>query len=52
MQDTIATGTTLTINGVHLTVHAFDGHEYEIWSTRGPGVWFASPAQLRAALAG
>lgn len=43
-------GTEFVVGGVTLRVHAYTPqYGYEIRSVGGPGVWFATGAQLRAA---
>lgn len=43
-------GQTIIAKGVELTIHAFDGQEYELRSVRTCGVWFATPEQLQNVL--
>lgn len=43
-------GQTIIAKGVELTIHAFDGQEYELRSVRTCGVWFATPEQISAVL--
>lgn len=45
-------GKTFTHNGIELVVKEIFGSGAILWSTNGPGVWFATEAQMRAALRG